>query len=168
MTGTPDARPLAVFDIDGVLADTRHRLHHLQRTPKDWTGFFAAAPADGLLDRGAQLLADHAATCEVVALSGRPEYCRRDTARWLDRHGLAVTALYLRPPGNRRPARQMKLTALAALAAGRHVAVVVDDDPVVVDALTRAGWPAVLADWMGTAPDDAAALGDAQERRGRT
>jgi hypothetical protein len=37
-------RPLAVFDLDGVLADVRHRLHFLDRRPKDWDGFFAAAP----------------------------------------------------------------------------------------------------------------------------
>ena len=42
-------RPIAVLDIDGVLADVRHRLHHLERQPTSWSGFFAAAVSDPLL-----------------------------------------------------------------------------------------------------------------------
>ncbi|MBA3955457.1 MAG: hypothetical protein H0X58_02180 [Acidimicrobiia bacterium] len=42
----PAPRPLAVVDIDGVLADVGHRLHFLDRRPKDWKGFFAAARTD--------------------------------------------------------------------------------------------------------------------------
>ena len=38
-----DGRPLAIVDIDGVVADVRHRLHHLDRRPKNWSAFFAAA-----------------------------------------------------------------------------------------------------------------------------
>jgi hypothetical protein len=50
---TPDEdRPLAVFDIDGVLADVRHRLHLVEGRPKDWDGFFAAAADDPPLTRG--------------------------------------------------------------------------------------------------------------------
>ena len=35
---------LAVFDVDGVVADVRHRLHHLGR--HRWDRFFAAADRD--------------------------------------------------------------------------------------------------------------------------
>ena len=41
-----------MFDIDGVVADVRHRLHFLQRRPKDWPGFFAAAADDPGLAEG--------------------------------------------------------------------------------------------------------------------
>ena len=46
------ARPIAVLDIDGVLADVRHRLHHLDKRPKDWAAFFAAAGRDPAAARG--------------------------------------------------------------------------------------------------------------------
>ena len=46
----PDSRPIAVFDIDGVLADVRHRLHHLQCRPQRWEAFFTAADRDPLLE----------------------------------------------------------------------------------------------------------------------
>lgn len=45
-------RPLAVFDIDNTLADTGHRQHFLERRPRDWSGFFGAAPTDPPLGRG--------------------------------------------------------------------------------------------------------------------
>ena len=51
---------LAVFDIDGVVADVRHRLHHLERH-RSWHAFFAAAADDPLLPEGARLVADLAA-----------------------------------------------------------------------------------------------------------
>ena len=47
-----DQRPIAVIDIDGVLADVRHRLHLVHDRPKDWVAFFAAAPDDPPLETG--------------------------------------------------------------------------------------------------------------------
>ncbi len=44
--GTAALPSVAVFDIDGVLADVRHRLHHVAARPKDWDAFFGAAPQD--------------------------------------------------------------------------------------------------------------------------
>jgi len=41
-----------VFDIDGVLADVGHRLAYVERRPKDWKAFFAAAPLDPPLREG--------------------------------------------------------------------------------------------------------------------
>src|SRR5688572_31082686 len=41
-----DERPLAVFDLDNTLADTAHRQRYLERRPRDWDAFFAAAPHD--------------------------------------------------------------------------------------------------------------------------
>lgn len=29
-----------LFDIDGTLSDLTHRLHHIQKEPKDWNAFF--------------------------------------------------------------------------------------------------------------------------------
>ncbi|MGH3587556.1 MAG: hypothetical protein ACRDQ0_14645, partial [Pseudonocardia sp.] len=51
-----EPRPIAVFDIDGVLADVRHRLHHLEAYPQRWEPFFQAAGRDPLLEEGARRL----------------------------------------------------------------------------------------------------------------
>lgn len=153
---------LAVFDIDGVVADVRHRLHHLD-SPKSWSRFFAGAADDPLLAVGARLVADLAAAHDVAWLTGRPEWLREVTRDWLDQHGLPAGELYMRPPHDHRPARLFKVGVLRRLA-GRGIAAFVDDDPEVVDAALAAGFPAALAEWVPRA----AALRDAQERLGRT
>jgi len=73
----------AVFDIDGVLADVRHRLHHLRRTPTDWRGFFSAADADPPLPEGVALLRRQSRHHPVAYVTGRPEFLRRVTRTWL-------------------------------------------------------------------------------------
>ena len=109
-------RPLAVVDIDGVLADVRHRLHHLERRPKDWRSFFAAAPQDPLLEVGRATVVQLAEVCEVVYLSGRPEHCRRDTEAWFAVHGLPPGELLLRAIGDARPAKDVRVSSVEELA----------------------------------------------------
>ena len=162
--GAAPQRPLAVFDVDGVLADVRHRLHHVERRPKDWPAFFAAAVDDPPLEHGVALARQSAEDCEVVYVTGRPEHCRADTLDWFRRHGLPEGRLSMRRAGDRRPARLAKPQLLRDLARGRVVAVVVDDDLQVCEAYEAAGWRVLRADWMGAAP----VLERAQEDEGRT
>jgi phosphoglycolate phosphatase-like HAD superfamily hydrolase len=157
-------RPLAVFDVDGVLADVRHRLRHVERRPKDWEAFFAAAVDDPPLAEGVALARESARECEVVYVTGRPERCRADTLAWFARHGLPDGELRMRRERDRRPARVAKPELLRTLATGRTVAVVVDDDPQVCDAYERAGWRVLRATWMAAEPT----LFEAQEAEGRT
>ena len=158
------ALPLAVFDIDGVLADVRHRLHHVERRPKDWDAFFGAALDDPPLEQGIALAQASAEDCDVVYVTGRPERCRADTLDWFRRHGLPDGELRMRRERDRRPARVAKPELLRELARGRVVAVVVDDDAQVCDAYERAGWRVLRATWMTAEPT----LFDAQEAEGRT
>src|SRR5689334_10366607 len=103
------ARPLAVIDIDGVVADVRHRLRFLDRRPKDWDGFFAAAEHDLPLEVGLTLVRELAAGHDVVWLTGRPERLRKVTTAWLDRYGLPSGPMHMRGNRDRRPARTFKL-----------------------------------------------------------
>ena len=153
---------LAVFDIDGVVADVRHRLHHLDGR-KSWSGFFEEAHADTLLAEGAALVADLAKEHEIAWLTGRPEWLRATTADWLAEHGLPGSELYLRPYGDYRPAPRYKLDVLRRLSP-RGIAAVIDDDDEVIRAALAAGFPAVLADWVPRTD----ALRRAQDRDGRT
>jgi phosphoglycolate phosphatase-like HAD superfamily hydrolase len=156
---------LAIFDIDGVVADVRHRLHHLETRPKDWGGFFGAAGDDPPLTEGLTLVADLRQRHEIVWLTGRPDWLRTTTRHWLDAHGLPIGELFMRAGGDHRPARLYKVGVLRRLAGGgRQIAAFIDDDSEVVDTARAAGYPAVLADWAGRAP----ALREAQDRLGRT
>lgn len=153
-----------MVDIDGVVADVSHRLHHLSSRPKDWGSFFAAAVDDPPLAEGVRRVQELQVDHDVVYLTGRPDWLRKDTERWLDRHGITATALHMRRRGDRRPAKQTKVELLRRLAAGRDVTVVLDDDPEVVAALEADGWPAELATWL----PHSRTLHQAQESEGRT
>lgn len=153
---------LAVIDIDGVVADVRHRLHHLE-PPRSWRSFFAAADQDELLAEGARLVVELAVDHEIVWLTGRPEWLRDTTLQWLVRQGLPGREAHLRPNHDHRPARLYKLGVLRRLAP-RGIAAFVDDDVEVIDAARAAGYPAVQADWLPRT----ATLSEAQERLGRT
>ncbi|MFJ7157052.1 hypothetical protein ACIQUQ_19160 [Streptomyces sp. NPDC101118] len=157
-------RPLAVFDLDGTLADTAHRQHFLERKPRDWSGFFGAAPQDPPLERGVRMAVEAAEDCEVVYLTGRPERCRRDTLAWLAAQELPEGRVWMRGNQDRRPARVTKLETLERIGRGREVRMLVDDDDLVCDAARRAGFPVVRADWAAASAE----LKDAQEREGRT
>ncbi|MCU1677118.1 MAG: nucleotidase [Frankiales bacterium] len=159
-----EARPIAVFDIDGVLADVRHRLHHVETKPKNWDMFFEAAVHDEPLSEGLALAHELSTDHEIVYLTGRPERTRTDTARWLRDHELPAGKLLMRREGDRRPARMVKLAIARQLSDKGRLAVVVDDDPDVVAALRDAGLPVRHAEWMTRAES----LHDAQERDGRT
>lgn len=172
---------VAVFDIDGVLADVRHRLHHVAARPKDWEAFFGAAPLDPPLPEGLSAVATAARAGHAVAyLTGRPERCRDATVRWLAQQGLPDGALHMRGDTDRRPARLTKVATLRRLARTAEVVAFVDDDAAVVQAVRAAGFPVLHADWMGTAtsgadgaPDAGApsaqqVLFEAQETDGRT
>lgn len=153
-----------MFDIDNTLADTAHRQRFLERRPRDWDAFFAAAPHDPPLAEGIALAVATAEECEIVYLTGRPERCRRDTLEWLAAQGLPEGRVHMRRNADRRPARHTKLEVLRGLAERREVRVLVDDDELVCDDAERAGFTVVRARWA----DRSAALEQAQEGEGRT
>jgi phosphoglycolate phosphatase-like HAD superfamily hydrolase len=157
-------RPLAVFDIDGVVADVRHRLHHVESRPKNWDAFFAEAAADPPIPAGVELAQEYARDHDVVWLTGRPQRLRRTTIAWLRHHGLRAAVLHMRPSRDFRPAPRFKTEVVTGLAERAEIGVVVDDDPAVVDALGGAGFPARLVEFFPREP----ALTEAQDREGRT
>ncbi len=153
-----------VFDIDGVLADVSHRLHHLAAKPKNWPAFFADAAADPPLGEGVSLAQALAGEHRLVYLTGRPARLRDVTEAWLVQHGLPRGPVMMRRSGDYRPARTTKLEVVRQLAAEHPVHVVIDDDPAVIQALHDAGFAAMHATW---APREAV-LHQAQESDGRT
>lgn len=119
-------RPTAVIDIDGVVADVRHRLRFVESRPKDWEAFFAAATDDPALAEGVTRVIELAVEHDVVFVTGRPERCRRQTETWLTNAGIGGWPVIMRRDGDRRPAA------------------VVVDDPDVCAALAAAGRSSTL------------------------
>lgn len=157
---------MTVFDIDGVLADVRHRLHFLQKRPKDWGGFFGAAVDDPVLPTGKEAALAAAESSTIIYVTGRPAWCRRDTQRWLLENGLPAGELMMRPNRDRRPAMFYKAEVLTRLSREHDIVAVVDDDDRVVARLREMGLPVLHAQWMHGEQLDL--LADAQETEGRT
>lgn len=152
-----------MFDIDGVVADVRHRLHHVESRPKNWDGFFDAAAADTAIAEGVAAVAAAAEHHDIVWLTGRPEWLRPVTARWLADQGLPAGRLIMRANRDYRPARVLKVAQLRRLSK-LGIAGFVDDDPGVIAAAAGAGFPTTLATWVLRSD----VLADAQDREGRT
>ena len=137
-----DRAPIAGVDIDGVLADPTHRLHHLSTRPKNWQRFFASVDKDAPLPEGKRLVSQlQEDGIALVYVSGRPEFLRRATVNWLDRHGFPQAPLYLRPRGDFRPAPVLKQEVYRRMAEEFEIRQIVDDDERVVETLRTAGFP---------------------------
>lgn len=125
----------AIIDIDGTLADCRHRLHHVMPGGKrDWDSFFASMDQDELIQPVAEVARALAARMKVVLCSGRPENYRGVTEAWLDDWNVPRDALYMRPANDTRPDHVVKAQLLAGIREdGYEPIVVIDDRQSVVD-----------------------------------
>lgn len=144
------SRPVAVFDIDGTVADARHRLHFVRgrATHEVWERFFDAAVDDPPIRAGIASVQSWARRCEIVWCTGRPERVRDLTRRWLGDNGLPVGILEMYPSGDTRPTREVKADYVRRLAVRRVIAVVVDDDPRVIEMVQNMGIRAQRANWV--------------------
>ena len=164
---------VAVLDVDGVLADVRHRLSHIEGPRRDWDAFFAEVSADPVLAEGrAEALAATSSGLAIVYLTGRPERCRLDTVQWLTDNDLPEGELVMRRDSDRRPARILKVEALRRLSQTCEIAFLLDDDPEVLAAAASAGFAVRAADWLPRSGTSGAPGGDplrdAQETLGRS
>lgn len=95
-----------IVDIDGTVADASHRVHHIKKQPKDWDAFFAGCADDKPIRHMTDLVSHMWLTAYIVFVSGRPEWLRDVTTKWLYKHGVqpakAEIALYMRPEKDRR------------------------------------------------------------------
>jgi predicted kinase len=136
----------AIFDIDGTLADVRHRLHHLDR--RDWKSFFEAAPQDPPMWTSVDFMegirSSHLESFHIFFVSGRPEDYRKPTEAWLSDLPVdfaeGTVTLLMRPSGDHRPDHIVKEEILDnILGQGYEVEFVVDDRPSVVEMWKRRG-----------------------------
>jgi predicted kinase len=130
-----------ICDIDGTLADCRHRLHYvLPGAKRDCDAFFAGMANDVCIDPVADLIRAAHARYEVVLCSGRPEKYRPITMKWLYDNDVAFDALYMRPDDDTRPDHIVKMQILRGIREdGYEPFIVIDDRQSVVDMWRDAG-----------------------------
>ncbi len=106
---------IIAFDLDGTLADITHRLHFIQKHPKDWRAFFAACEHDKPIQRMCYLANTLLSAHRVEIWSGRSEEVRKQTEEWLRTHVGEYDALRMRSAGDYRPDDVVKAEWLDAL-----------------------------------------------------
>jgi predicted kinase len=132
-----------IFDIDGTLADIRHRRHHVTGAKPNWKSFNAEMVDDPPLADVcylAELLGSHPLAPSFVKLflfSGREETHRKVTEDFLRKnvpaYFKASEALMMRAEGDFRADTLVKKDMLRLIqSAGFNVRIVVDDRPSVV------------------------------------
>ena len=121
-----------VFDLDGTLALTEHRNHHLEKDPKDWDAFHAACGDDA---PNWPVIAVYnalaAAGARVVIWTGRSSAVGNETMEWLIRHqvgaGGEVNEMVMRNADDFRSAQELKGVWLSEEPEPPHLAF--DDNP---------------------------------------
>lgn len=107
----PDAAPIAVFDLDGTLADPAHRLPLVDaaRGRKDWPAFYAACVDDApIAPIVAIARALRAAGHAPWIATGRSDEVRAQTLDWLARHNVPCERLVMRAAGDFTPDHLLK------------------------------------------------------------
>lgn len=141
-----------IFDIDGTLANGDHRLHHIQKEPKDWDAYFLACEADTPHSHIITLARDLlVAGKKLVFVSGRSDLVKIETVFWLenqiacDRVEARLNEgckLYMRQQGDHRPDDIVKIELLAKIRDDGYVPIMAfDDRDRVVAAWRAAGIP---------------------------
>jgi len=143
-------KPRAViWDLDGTLADDRARAHYVEveaGKKRDWKSYFDAIEEDPPIAASIALL--HALRNDgirIVFLTGRPEYTRPQTERWLEANGLTdYDLLMMRPNGERRVAGEFKFDAVDVLREAYEIVCAFEDRIDVAEHLRQAGVPVFL------------------------
>lgn len=141
------AKPKAViWDLDGTLCDDRARAHFVEveaGKERDWESYFDAIEEDPPIAASIALLhALRATGIRIVYLTGRPEYTRLRTQRWLKANGLdEFDLLLMRPHGERRHPGEFKVEMVQELKQRYDLICAFEDRLDVAEHMRRGGVP---------------------------
>ena len=103
---------IVICDIDGTIADCKHRLHYIYKNPEesDYERFYSQVqndkPIESVISEVKGMINDETA---IIFVSSRPEKYRKQTVEWLNEHfGPLGEALLLRKAGDFRDANIVK------------------------------------------------------------
>ncbi|HEY0015968.1 MAG TPA: HAD family acid phosphatase [Longimicrobium sp.] len=138
-----------IWDLDGTLSDDKARAHFVEverGRARDWKSYFDAIDTDPPIAASMEVLrAMHGAGLRILFLTGRPEYTRSKTVRWLEANGLTeYDALIMRPDGEYRPAGFFKADVVEELRREYELVCAFEDRIDVAEQLRRAGVPVFL------------------------
>lgn len=132
-----------VVDLDGTLADIRHRLDLVRSDRPDFDAFYSRVFGDEVNEWCRELmLSMWAAGHDVIIVSARPERCLKTTREWLRAKDVTYTDLHLLrgAAGDNTPDQDLKRAWLRRFGKDR-ILFTVDDRQRVVDMWRAEGVP---------------------------
>lgn len=156
-----------IFDIDGTLANSDHRIHHITQKPKKWDDFFehelmmkdkahnAVCNIFWALRESCATGADEDGDFQdIIFITGRPEKTRQTTMDWLGENlriqddEMDHAHLFMRPDGDHTDDHIWKPSVIRQIGI-ENVICMFEDRNRIVDAIRELGIPV-----MHVAPGD--------------
>lgn len=134
-------KPCYIFDLDGTLSDCAHRIHFIQKDPKDWASFYAGCVLDAPIKAVCELLYNLADSVDIFIFTGRSDEVREQTEVWLSAWTnleFGPNDLYMRVAGDHRHDDVIKLEMLASLRSRGYDPIMAFEDRSRVVAMWRA------------------------------
>lgn len=149
----PTIKSCVIFDLDGTLADTRHRLHLIRE--KKHGEFGAACVHDTPYVYLVHLCNMISCNLPVFICTGRSAEYLIQTQAWLSANNVKYQTLLMRAEGNHRPDAVVKKEMLNKIRRdGYEPLFAVEDRPSVVKMWREAGVPCLVTDDTTWAEDD--------------
>lgn len=149
-----------IFDVDGVLADSRHRQHHLvdadYTDDQTWINYYADIAGDSPIVGGLALFKSLAKTANILIFTSRNISTKHDTLEFISAHtGIDKVMLdrrcWMRPKGVHVPAVELKAQWLLSLPdpIRRCVRVAFEDTPEICDMYRSHGIVTMQMPYLG-------------------
>ncbi len=131
-------RRLALIDLDGVLADDRHRVQYA--ISRDWGTYFGLMHLDDVWQQGRDLYENVplAGFDELAYCTGRRDDTRHTTRKWLKKAGFDHKAeLIMRDTEDRRRLAEVKADVVGQRLRDYDEVWMFDDDPEVISEVSK-------------------------------
>lgn len=126
---------IVICDIDGTIANIKHRLKYAKGPEKNWDKFFSLLGEDTVIeDTRKMLVRFYNQGYTIIFVSARPEEYKEQTLAWLDKNFLSFAwTLIMRRTGDKRDDTQVKQQILDTYFPYKGVIhCVIDDRPSVI------------------------------------
>lgn len=138
-----------IVDVDGTLANTQHRQHHMQSAKKDWDSFFRAMPHDTVFKEVREIInlfyKHH--TAHIILATGRPSQYAKMTLQWLKEGDVHFSELHMRAEGDGSADADVKKRMLDDIRKRNlDVLFAIDDRPEVVQMWRQNNVPCLQCD----------------------
>ena len=135
-----------IFDIDGTLADSQHRLQYLEQQPKQWDKFFSESIKDKYIPAVYNEYKKYKkAGHKIIILTGRPENQRALTEEWLYKKDIQYNELYMCPNKlTNMPQHEVKEAVILSLILQYYITAADDDNELMIPIYEKLNIPFFL------------------------